>query len=92
MDYNPPLDSGIEKEVRVLRNHGIETYESCEGGDGHPCPEPMVRFYGDNAEGYRAVTIAIQNNLKPSELRRFWAIIDNELVGPNWEMTFIPKE
>ena len=92
MEYNPPLDKGIEKEVRILAEHGIETFESCEGGVGHPCPEPMIRFYGDIAEGYRAVTVAIQNNLKPSELRRYWSIIDNELVGPNWEMTFIPKE
>jgi hypothetical protein len=87
-NYEPPLDQGIAHYVHVLVEHGIETYESCEGGEGHAFPVPTVRFYGDNAEGYRALAVAIQNGLKPSALRRFWSVISNELVGPNWEITF----
>ena len=90
--FDPPLDKWIAHQVEVLVEHGIETYESCQGGVGHPLPDPMVRFYGDNAEGYRAVTIALQNGLHPSMLRRFWSINNGELVGPHWEMTFVSSQ
>jgi hypothetical protein len=87
-----PIDPGIRKEVEILWNNGIETSESCEGGEGHPFPEPTVRFRGDNAEGFKALGIALQNGLRVSELRRFWSIQDGEPHGPEWEMTFINKE
>lgn len=86
--FDPPLDPGIEDAVIVLRNGGIETFESCQGGPGHAYPEPTVRFHGDYAEGFKAITIAMQNGLKPAALRRTWPILDNEPTGPHWEMTF----
>jgi hypothetical protein len=87
-EYSPPLDKGIEREVEILNENGIETYESCEGGIGHSYPEPTVRFHGERSEGFKALAIALQNNLKPSNLRRIWSIIDGEPDGPHWEMTF----
>jgi hypothetical protein len=90
MEFYPPLDKGIEKEVDILFDHGIETYESCEGGDGHAYPEPTVRFHGDRSEGFKALAIAMQNGLSVSALRRIWTVIDGEPKGPWWEMTFIP--
>lgn len=88
LDYSPPLDNGIEKEVSTLAEHGIETFESCEGGEGHAYPEPTVRFHGDKSEGFKALAIAMQNGLKPSKLGRVWDIIDEEPIGAYWEMTF----
>src|SRR5271156_6204738 len=98
--YKPPyaakgvrcIDSGIRREVKVLFENGIETTESCEGGDGHSFLEPTVRFRGDHAEGFKALGIALQNGLKVLELRRFWSIQDGEPHGPEWEMTFIRDE
>lgn len=87
--YSPPLDKGIEKEVKVLNDNGIETFESCEGGSGHAYLEPTVRFYGDRYEGFKAFTIAMQNGLNPSKLGRIWTVEDGELIGAYWEMTFI---
>ena len=87
-EYSPPLDKGIQHEVEILVEGGIETYESCEGGTGHCYPEPTVRFCGERSEGFKALAIALQNDLKPSALRRIWNIIDGEPVGPDWEMTF----
>lgn len=89
IEYSPPLDKGIENEVMILNENGIETYESCEGGTGHCYPEPTVRFHGGRCEGFKAIAIALQNGLKPSSLRRIWEIIDGEPTGPEWEMTFI---
>lgn len=83
-----PLDSGIKREVQILQENGIETFESCEGGKGHAFSEPTVRFYGGQAEGFRALAIALQHGLRVCELRRYYSVIDGEPVGPHWEMTF----
>lgn len=34
-NFDPPLDYGIARVVSVLREAGVETYESCRGGAGH---------------------------------------------------------
>ncbi len=52
--FDPPLDPGIQNAVLLLRRAGIETFESCEGGEGHSYPEPTVRFHGHRDEGFRA--------------------------------------
>lgn len=82
------LDPGIQEIVRILREGGVETHESCEGGPGHSFFEPTVRFYGNQAEGFRAFGWARIRGLYVAELRRFWAIEDGEPTGPHWEMTF----
>lgn len=87
-EYSPPLDKGIEHEVCILNESGIETFESCEGGISHAYPEPTVRFYGDKVEGFKALAFALQNGLKPSKLGRVWDIINDEPIGAYWEMTF----
>lgn len=82
------LDEGIRHHVVILRCGGIDTFESCQGGVGHPCPDPLVRFHGTRSEGYRAFAWAQENNLHPTELRRVWNVDRGELSGPTWEMTF----
>jgi hypothetical protein len=84
------LDKGIEKAVLVLRENGIETIESCQGGEGHAFPDPTVRFAGGKAEGYRALSVALHHGLRVMELRRVWQILDCEPTGPLWELTFAP--
>ena len=86
--FDPSLDAGIEREVMALRDAGIETFESCEGGPGHAYPEPTVRFHGARAEGYRAIAVALNAGLSISELRRVWPVIEGDLTGPWWELTF----
>lgn len=83
------LDDGIRQAVLLLRKNGVETVESCEGGAGHAYPEPTVRFAGGKAEGYRALSVALQLGLKVSELRRVWPVLDYEPTGPYWELTFV---
>lgn len=82
------LDPGIRPYVETLRAAGVETFESCEGGEGHAFPEPTIRFYGQRDEGFRALAVALQRGLPVSDLRRVWSIEDGEPVGPNWELTF----
>lgn len=85
-----PLDPGIRPIVEALRSAGVETFESCEGGPGHALPEPMVRFYGERPEGFRALAVALQLGLEVKDLRRVWPVLDGEPTGPYWEFTF-PK-
>ena len=87
-DYDPPLDDGISTAVQVLRDGGVETFESCEGGPGHAYPEPTVRFFGDQAEGLKALSVAMRGGLRVAALRRTWPLLDDEPTGPWWELTF----
>ena len=48
----------------------------------------MVRFHGNAAEGLRALAAAMAAQLPVGELRRTWPVLDNELTGPWWELTF----
>lgn len=90
MTFDPPLDCGITDAVATLVRAGVETFESCEGGEGHAYPEPTVRFHGDHAEGLRALAVAMRAALPVRELRRVWPVLDNEPTGPWWELTFNP--
>ena len=86
--WQEKLDSGIRRYVQILWDGGIETYESCEGGEGHAFPEPTVRFHGGHAEGFRALSVALQHALPVASLRRIWTLQDLEPVGPTWELVF----
>ena len=84
-----PLDPGIKVYVETLAAAGIETFESCQGGEGHSMPEPtVVRFHGERGEGVRALAVALQGDLPVADLRRYWSVIDGEPTGPYWELTF----
>jgi hypothetical protein len=87
--FDPPLDPGIAGMVALLCRHGVETFESCQGGAGHAYPEPTVRFHGDASEGLRALSAAMKEGLPVSELRRVWPVLEEEITGPWWEMTFV---
>jgi hypothetical protein len=83
------LDLGIRKAVETLQAGGVETFESCEGGDGHAFPEPTVRFYGLPAAGWHALGVCLDNGLPVAALRRVWDVLDrSEPTGPFWELTF----
>ena len=83
------LDPKFRRIVQILRENGIETFESCQGGKGHHFPEPTVKFLGDYDAAYKAVSICINYRIPISCLRRYWDIIKNVLEGPAWEITLI---
>jgi hypothetical protein len=85
-----PLDRWIGYAVKVLRDAGIDTYESCQGGPGHAFPDATIRFTGPRETGLRAVAAALECGLPVYALRRFWRVQDGELTGPDWEIVFHP--
>lgn len=82
------VDPGIRRVVEILFGAGVETFESCEGGEGHSFAEPTVRFHGNVAEGFRAFSVALNHGFRVAALRRYYTVIEGELRGPEWEMTF----
>ena len=90
-EFDSPLDFGIAPAVHALVDAGVETFESCEGGEGHAYPEPAVRFHGNRAEGLRALSVAIQAGLPVLELSRLWQVLDGEITGPYWQITLREK-
>lgn len=86
VDY--PIDQNIKYAVLVLRRGGIETFESCQGGPGHASPEPIIKFHGNNWEGFKAFSIAMNHGLPLLSLRFVWNINNGVPQGPWWEMTF----
>ena len=88
--FEPPLDPEIRPIVLALLEGGVETFESCQGGRGHCFAEPTVRFEGDSSEGLRALSVAMANALPVKSLNRTWALRDDVLHGPWWEMKFWP--
>jgi hypothetical protein len=85
------LDSGIARYVEALIRAGIETFESCDGSDGHAFPEPTVCFHGDRSEGFRALAVVTQLGFPVRALRRYWDVNDaGEPEGPRWELAFWP--
>lgn len=87
-DFEPPLDEGVADIVLALMSEGVETFESCEGGEGHAFPVPTVRFHGQAHEGLRALSVAMRLGMPVSQLRRVYDVIDGEPTGPHWELTF----
>lgn len=82
------VDQGVAEYVRILRAHGVQTFQSCEGGPGHTYPDPTVEFHGDQSEGPRAFGVARSYGLPVERLIRFWDVRDGELCGPYWGLTF----
>lgn len=82
------LDPGIAGYVEVLVMHGVETFESCQGGEGHCFPEPTIRLSGQRPAGFRALSVAQDHAMPVSALRRCWSIEDGEPTGPHWELVF----
>jgi hypothetical protein len=85
------LDAGIRRAVLILRANGVETFESCEGGEGHACPDPTIRFHGGTWAGYRAFAIAMEHGLPVLHLRYCFTAVNGHLEAPCWELTFAPS-
>ena len=88
IDFGMPLDDGIRDKVYILMSNGFETLQSCQGGEGHACPEAVVMMGGSYAEGFKAYGILTEMGHAPNEMRRTWRIIDGELQGPYWNFIF----
>jgi hypothetical protein len=86
-----PIDMGIVRAVKVLRDAGIHTIESCEGGSGHSYPEPTVKFSGGPARGWQALGILMDYGLPVHRIGQVWTMTYGRPTGPDWIVTFREK-
>ena len=86
--FVPAWDQVIKDAMLALAKEGVETFESCGGGNGPACPEPGIRFHGEAAEGFRVLWISMRLGLRVLELRRVWPILNGEPISPSWEIIF----
>lgn len=64
------IDPLILPAVKILNEHGFETFESCQGGEGHCYPEPTIRFFGDEFDLIRAYEICGCYGINVYEVKR----------------------
>jgi hypothetical protein len=73
----------------MLRDADIETFESCEGGQGHAFFEPTVRFHGGPEAGWRALALCLSYGFPVRRLERYWTVLNgSEPNGPEWQIVF----
>jgi hypothetical protein len=82
------LDPGIAEAVVILRDHGVETHQSCQGGEGHAYFVPTVDFQGGAAAGYKAVSVARQHGLPVRSLQRVWNVQGDDIHEVFWRIVF----
>lgn len=98
-----PIDIGIVRAVKLLRDAGFETFEACEGGGDHAYSEPTVRFEGSEECGRRALAVLAAHGLPIMRLSRTWDYYElthrypddpaagTRTLAPFWEVTFESK-
>ena len=90
--WDHPLDLGIVRAVKVLREHHIATTECCEGGEGHSAHVPSVWFGGSPGEAWKAVGVLLDHQLPLRSLSACWTISYGCLPeGPEWLVEFTEK-
>ena len=86
------LDPGIRDAVIALRGRGIETLDSCQGGEGHALIWPMVSFDSGEEDALSAFRFMIERGFPADRLHKAWYHCPDcypELSGPVWEIIFL---
>lgn len=81
------IDKGILPAVKIMREHGFETFESCEGGDEHAYAESTIFFYGNEFDCLRAYEICVLYNLNVDYVGRIFQKEGLE-IGTVWNKPF----
>jgi hypothetical protein len=81
------VDPEITAAVHALADYEINTFSSCQGGDGHPCAMPEILFHGDEAAGLYAVWLLEAQGFRVWELSRHWDLDHGLPRQPFWRVT-----
>lgn len=84
------LDVGILFAVKVLHAAGIETCQSCQGGEGHAYREPSVDLSADasGVGGFAALAALRDYGLPVNAVSIVWDIMDGLPYSKLWRITF----
>lgn len=85
------IDLGIIRAVKILRDAGFSTIESCEGGEGHAYAEPTIKFDGTRATGWAVASKLMEFGLPLRRIGQMWSFTEGVPTGPRWFVTFRRK-
>jgi hypothetical protein len=89
-EWYQKLDLGIRFAVRILHARGIETCQSCQGGDGHCYDRPTVDLPTgpEDAIGFGAVFALRAFGLPVREVALVWPVWNGLPYEKLWRITF----
>lgn len=79
----------LEQIVEMLKLYGVRVWHWEEAVEGTAVPTHLVKFWGGDSDGMKAVAIAVTRGLKIEHLKRVWSFWDNNKLQGNgsWELT-----
>ena len=81
------IDPEIVAALHALADYEIDTFSSCQGGEGHTCTMPEILFLGDDAAGLYAVWLLEAAGFRVWELSRHWDLDFGLPRAPFWRVT-----
>ncbi len=92
-EFYQSLDSGIRFVVRVLHANGIDTQQSCQGGEGHCYLQPTVDVPGLpwDAVGFRVLSCLAGYGLPVDALNYHWPVMHGIPYEAFWRITFFKQ-
>lgn len=83
-----PMDPGIICAVRIFQEGGIETCQSCQGGEGHSYEWPTVDIY---SAPWKALDIANDFGLPVVAISERFGVVDGRPAEHFWRIEFSPR-
>jgi hypothetical protein len=80
------IDPDIAPALHALADYEIDTFSSCQGGDGHAHLMPVILFHGDENAGLYAVWLLEAAGFRVWELSRRWSLDHGMPRQPYWEV------
>ena len=75
----------LEQTAKQFRDSGVDLIDWTEGNQDHL---PMIRFRGDQDQGFQVVEVARTIGLWPIDLHRVWYFRYDLEKDPKWELYF----
>ena len=79
----------LDEMVEVFKTYGVRVWYYVEGENDNSEATHLIRFWGGDSAGMKAVSIAINHGFQIEYLKRAWYFWDNNRLQGNgsWEMT-----
>lgn len=82
------IDEGIRFPVRVLHAAGLETCQSCQGGDGHDWPMPGIDLVSgaNDSNGFAALAALTDYGIDVLSVSLHWGVSQGKPTDRVWQV------
>lgn len=80
------IDPDVAAALHALADYEIDTFSSCQGGEGHACVLPEILFLGDENAGLYAVWLLEAQGFRVWEVSRHWGLDFGQPRTPFWRV------